>query len=113
MAFDPTTNRIPFGLLTPGEQKTLKAWPHGWEFHLEGSWGYIATKPSWIKHFVYRGKPAPITDTYYVNVYESGDTGSSFSDIEQAVSAAKAGDRVGGIQLKITDGKLVSVSITD
>ncbi len=31
MTFDPTTNRIPYGLLTPEEQATLKAWPHGWE----------------------------------------------------------------------------------
>jgi hypothetical protein len=29
MTFDVTTNRIPYGLLTPEEQAILKAWPYG------------------------------------------------------------------------------------
>jgi hypothetical protein len=72
MTFDPTTNRIPFGLLTPEEQATLKAWPHGWEIlmldHLRGE---IVT-PYWINRAIYRGKPAQKVKSYWFNIH-SGD----------------------------------------
>jgi hypothetical protein len=57
--FDPTTNRIPFGLLTSEEQAILKAWPHGFEFYLSGDWCDCPIT-SWAPRLVYRGKPAPV-----------------------------------------------------
>ena len=69
MKFDPTTNRIPYGLLTPEEQATLKAWPHGWEIlmldHLRGE---IVT-PYWVNRAIYRGKPAPKVKSYWFNIH--------------------------------------------
>jgi hypothetical protein len=68
--FDPTTNRIPWYLLTPEEQEALHTWPHGLEQRYESSWGdfkdnYYSNKT------VYRGKPAPKKITYYCNVYDN------------------------------------------
>jgi hypothetical protein len=68
--FDPTTNRIPWYLLTPEEQEALHTWPHGLEQRYESSWGdfkdnYYSDKT------VYRGKPAPKKITYYCNVYDN------------------------------------------
>lgn len=61
--FDPTTNRIPFVLLTPEEQAALKAWPHGFEFYQSQKW-YDCPIPFWSPRAVYRGKPAPAKVAY-------------------------------------------------
>lgn len=60
MTFDPTTNRIPWGLLTEEEREVLEGWPWGWE----GSppnvphWLDIGS-PKFMPEVVYRGKPDP------------------------------------------------------
>lgn len=63
--FDPTTNRIPFGLLTPEEQAVLKAWPHGWQVSGgDGYWVDMHHHPTWAIGLTYRGKPAPVKVAY-------------------------------------------------
>jgi hypothetical protein len=70
--FDPTTNRIPFGLLTPEERKALMAWPHGWEYTITNSgWFSTSLDEASYDSVVYRGKPAPKKITYYCNVYDN------------------------------------------
>jgi hypothetical protein len=75
MTFDPTTNRIPFGLLTQEEQATLKAWPYGWEFFHWDVKEWKPYDPSWFNGNVYRGKPAPKVTSYWFNIYEGGRIG--------------------------------------
>jgi hypothetical protein len=75
MTFDPTTNRIPFGLLTPEEQATLKAWPHGWEFFYWDIKEWEPYDPAWFNSNVYRGKPAPKVTSYWFNIYEGDRIG--------------------------------------
>lgn len=81
MSFDPTTNRIPYGLLTPEEQATLKAWPHGWEFFEphKKTWLDCEFKPSWIWDLLYRGKPAPKVTSYWFNIYNGDRVGNMWS----------------------------------
>jgi len=74
MTFDPTTNRIPFGLLTPEEQVTLKAWPHGVEYYrFCSSTRWTDCDPIWDTDLVYRGKPAQKVTSYWFNIH-SGNT---------------------------------------
>lgn len=72
--FDPTTNRIQFGLLTPEEQKVLREWPHAWEWLWSGGQGpaewETTSDPLWVRRTVYRGKPAPVTTSVWVNFYD-------------------------------------------
>jgi hypothetical protein len=68
--FDPTTNRIPFFLLTPEERESLLAWPHGWEYLYYGQVGTMEN-PASYPTLVARGKPAPKKITYYCNVYDN------------------------------------------
>jgi hypothetical protein len=57
--FDPTANRVPFGLLTDEERKTLKSWPHGVEyFSTWREWRKISPV-SWLEETVYRGRLVP------------------------------------------------------
>lgn len=70
MTFDPTKNRVPYGLLTEEERAALKAWPHGWEYF--GRWpnGWnLCDSPEWASVAVYRGKPAPVVTSTWLNVY--------------------------------------------
>jgi len=67
MTFDPTTNRIPFDLLTEDEQAALKSWPHGWTYHGMDEW--LEINPKWAGSVVYRGKPAPVVTSTWRNVY--------------------------------------------
>jgi hypothetical protein len=88
MTFDVTTNRIPYGLLTPEEQGILKAWPHGWEFcsveHPEDGWECTDGKPSWIGAFAYRGKPAPKVKSYWFNIYDGDNIGTIWTNQDAA-----------------------------
>lgn len=65
--FDPTTNRIPFGLLSEDEQTALIHWPHGIKFWWNGVWCQSAS--CWESDTVYRGKPAPVVTSEWFNVY--------------------------------------------
>jgi hypothetical protein len=69
--FDPTTNRIPFGLLTPEEQKALMTWPHGWEYYVYYGQTEPMSNPANYPKLASRGKPAPKKITYYCHVYKS------------------------------------------
>jgi len=70
MTFDPTTNRIPFDLLTEDERAALKAWPHGWTYLTSSGWSEI--NPKWAGSIVYRGNPAPVVTSVWLNVYPYG-----------------------------------------
>lgn len=109
--FDPTTNRIPFGLLTPEEQKTLQAWQHGWEFYYDNNFWRYVEDPSWIEEVIYRGKPAPIVHHAYVNVYKSGNTGLPYSNFTQALENRGEG-RIATLRIDTVNGK-VSVTVLD
>lgn len=113
MTFDPTTNRAPFCLLTPEEQKALKEWPHGWEFFSNhaGVWTGVLDDPSWVDTSVYRGKPAPIVHHTYVNVYKNGHTGLPYSTL--SVAKAHCGDSVVKTIRVTTIGDEVSVTVLD
>jgi len=111
MTFDPTTNRIPFGLLTPEEQATLKAWPHGWEIlmldHLRGE---IVT-PYWINRAIYRGKPAPKVTSYWFHVYEGPKLSGIWSSKEAANFCAKDDSVL--MRIDICHGKMIVTKETN
>jgi hypothetical protein len=66
--FDPTTNRVPFYLLTNAEQQAMKAWPHGWDYSSTSGWIDVP-EPAWFQTTVYRGKPRPVVTSVWFNVY--------------------------------------------
>jgi hypothetical protein len=86
MTFDPTTNRIPFELLTEDERVALKSWPHGWAYFTVNGWAEI--EPQWIGATVYRGKPAPVVTSKWYNVYPNAVTVLGYSFPEEADEAA-------------------------
>jgi hypothetical protein len=103
--FDPTTNRIPFGLLSEDEQTALKDWPHGWEIWWDGdrdNWGNL-TYPNWEESPVYRGKSAPVVIKRFAAIYPRGSTGS-WRDTIHDVTKISGANMIGIIQLDITDG---------
>lgn len=68
-------NKIPFGLLSPQEQKAMKAWPHGWEiFVFPGQWDEI-NSPAWFNNHVYRTKPKAQTLFQYYEIRACVDDG--------------------------------------
>ena len=70
MTFDPTTNQIPFGLLTNEQQAALSSWPHGWECFASSCGWSNRDHPMWSGHLAYRGKPAPVVTSVWFNLYE-------------------------------------------
>ena len=107
--FDPTTNRVPFGLLTPEEQDAIMQWPHGWELYEKGVW--IGLGFWGREEHIYRGKPAPIVHHAYVNVYKSGNTGLPYSNFAQALENRGEG-RIATLRIDTVNGK-VSVTVLD
>lgn len=102
--FDPKTNRIPFGLLTPDEQTALTEWSHGWEIWWEGdrdNWGKL-TYPTWEENSVYRGKPAPVVIERFAAIYPYAQLGSWRDNIHDVMKAG-GNDMIGIIQLDIKD----------
>jgi hypothetical protein len=87
MNFDVTTNRIPFGLLTPEEQATLKAWPHGVEYYRFWQDLWADCDPIWDDNIVYRGKPAPKVTSYWFNIYDGYRVGQIWTNQAGAASA--------------------------
>ena len=104
MTFDPTTNRVPFGFLTPDEHESLRAWPHGWQYY-DPDFEYWAESKGdiWVNSFVYRGKPAPVVIRRWAAIYPRGSTGS-WRDTVHDVKKVSGADMIGIIQLDITDG---------
>ena len=103
--FDPTTNRVPFGLLAPDEQTALIHWPHEWEvwYGYEGSdWGKTVD-PLWDGETVYRGKPAPVVIKRWAAIYPHAKMGFWYDTIHDVMTVSGA-DTIGIIQLDITDG---------
>jgi hypothetical protein len=104
MSFDPTTNRIPYGLLTPEEQATLKAWPHGWEYYslMNGAWARC--DPRWDEDVVYRGKPAPKVTSYWFNLYDGDRIGNIWTS--QAAASYHANYEGSIMRMQICNGEV-------
>jgi hypothetical protein len=102
--FDPTINRIPFGLLSEDEQTALIHWPHGWEFYSGPSdtWKDIE-KPIWYRDYVYRGKPAPVVTSQWFNVYPQGPTANGKSKRETSDEFANE-DRIAVLRIDTCNG---------
>lgn len=64
MTFDPTTNRVSFGLLDQHERIALAKWPHGlkWYSITSERWFETDAPLGMMSALVYRGKPAPTED---------------------------------------------------
>jgi hypothetical protein len=90
MTFDVTTNRIPYGLLTPEEQATLKACPYGWEYYslMNGAWARC--DPRWDEDAVYRGKPAPKVKSYWFNIHSGNIIGHVWNSQSDASCHARS-----------------------
>jgi hypothetical protein len=84
MTFDPTTNRIPFGLLTPEEQDLIRQWPHGWEHYQHDKGVWIGLGFWGNAEHVYRGKPAPKVKSYWFNIYDGDNIGTIWTNQDAA-----------------------------
>ncbi len=108
--FDPTTNRIPFELLTPEERAILKAWPHGWQMRdLDGNW---VDRPdsAWSSlHMVYRGKPESVVKELFGAVYLDG-FGDGYESLQDVLHTNNC---IGFICAEIVDGKLKDVRVVE
>lgn len=105
--FDPTTNRIPFGLLSEDEQTALIHWPHGceiWWEDKENNWGFIV-EPQWQHNCIYRGKPKPpVVTSTWTPIYSNGCTGFAYDSPNEAKVGVIGVGMVGVLRLDITDG---------
>ena len=99
--FDPTTNCIPLGLLSHGEQLALQEWPHGWEFYGPAGWS-VAPCPYWENHSTYRGKPEPFVTSVWQNIYVRGACESRYRSRESADK--HSGGRIGVLRIDTCDG---------
>lgn len=99
--FDPTKNRIPFGLLTPEEKTALTEWSHGWEYYEFCGWWNA--NPAWLTDTVYRGKPAPVVIKRWAAIYPHAKMGFWYDTIHDVMTVSGA-NMIGIIQLDITDG---------
>jgi hypothetical protein len=106
--FDPTTNRIQFGLLAPEEKEVMRGWPHGWEYYsLSDERWYTPYVPAWDSNITYRCKPVPVTVTTYLAIFDNGDVGFTFRSYEEAFSNGfPSGNLVGVLRIDITNGVL-------
>jgi len=104
MTFDVTTNRIPFGFLTPEEQATLKAWPHGWEYWNTFGAFWDVCNPTWDTRGCYRGKPAPKVTSYWFNIYDGDRIGNIWTSQEAA--ARMGSDNTIIIRMQICNGEV-------
>jgi len=100
MTWLPTTNLTQTDLLTEEQLAVLKAWPHGYEFYYAGEW--IASIPAWRPHRVYRGKPAPVVTSVWLNVYVRSSSISHKSREEADVSAGP--NRIDVLRIDTSNG---------
>ncbi len=111
MTFDPTTNRIPFVLLTPEEQDALKAWPHGWERYQPYGKTWESCLPFWNIGAIYRGKPEPKVTSYWFHVYEGPKLGGLWFSKEAANFCARDGSVL--MRIDICHGKMIVTKETN
>lgn len=104
MTFDPTTNRIPFGLLTSEERVTLGVWPHGWEYYQEVTKTWTDCVPEWSADLIYRGKPAPKVTSYWFNVYKGHSIGNIWTS--QAAASYHANSEGSTVRMDICNGEV-------
>jgi hypothetical protein len=73
MTWHPTTNRIQTMILTPEERATLETWPHGLSMWTQTGWYDFKNteKTQLVDGIIYRGKPAPVVTSVWLNVYVS------------------------------------------
>jgi hypothetical protein len=101
--FDPTTNRVPFELLTDEEKKILMNWPHGFEvYNICVGWSGVKN-PCWVGSVIYRGKPAPKVTSKWFNVYSDGHTTLPHDSFYLANIHKKA-DRIAVLRIDTCDG---------
>ena len=103
MTFDPTTNRVPFGLLSQGEQKTLKEWPHGWEYWCPVN-GWEEKKPTWNYGTILRGKPKPVVTSLWFNVYPAKVYGYPYKSREIANYYNAGQNRIAVLRIDTCNG---------
>lgn len=103
--FDPTTNRIPFGLMTDDEKKVLKEWPHGFDVRSPStSWMcHSSPTPTWSTALVYRGKPAPVVTSVWRNIERRGKFVISHSSRSEADFLADD-DRIAVLRIDTCNG---------
>ena len=89
VTWHPTTNCIPFGLLTKEQQAALKSWPHGWGCFTSSCGWSSRDDPMWSDHLAYRGKPAPVVTSVWFNRYRDKIYGP-YSTREEADDVAGA-----------------------
>jgi len=99
--FNPTTNRIPFHLLTEDEKAALKSWLHGWAYYTDGFW-HETDEPAWDKDSIYRGKPAPVVTSVWQNIYVRGVCESRSKSRESADKYS--GGRIGVLRIDTCNG---------
>jgi hypothetical protein len=75
--FDPTTNRIIYGLLTEEEQEVLSSWEGGLEFYSCG-WCHKGDR-CFYSGTVYRAIPLGAVTSIWYNVYSKGSLHQEFS----------------------------------
>lgn len=107
--FDPTTNRVQFGLLSVGEQTALRHWPHGWEYHIlydEFKWvdEWTSCTPSWETYTVYRGKPKPVVTSEWFNVYPQGVSPATHYTRRKADASADIVPRIAVLRIDTCNG---------
>jgi hypothetical protein len=98
--FDPTTNRIAFQLLTQKERDVLRSWPHGIEYYSFGAWVSCSAPPLWSSDVAYRGKPAPVVTSQWMNVYPNGFCHLSVDGANKACGST----RIALLRLDICNG---------
>lgn len=101
--FDPTTNRIPFGLLNEDEQKIMRAWPHEWEYYFLDEWKPI-TLPFWCWNLVYRGLPKPpVVTSVWWNIDSNGSRKYCYFSRKNADANANSG-RIAVLRIDTCNG---------
>lgn len=100
--FDPTTNRVPFGLLSEDEQIALSRWPHGWEIWRRDEWHKIM--PRWNSFHVYRGKPAPVVTSQWINVYPNSPCSGLHASRKSADNSSLGSARIAVLRIDTCNG---------
>jgi len=99
--FDPTTNRVAYGLLTDDEKWYLDTWPHDLECYICGEWADV--RNAWDPDSVYRGKPAPVVTSGWRNVNRNASVGNYYSSREE-VDRASDSNRIAVLRIDTCNG---------